>query len=195
MADLACVYNGYLPGVGFGSSLGSPFLPNGPVLGPNLMGSPNGPYASAPWTASGLTETTGQTDPIGGSTASLLTDTAVSTIHQVTQSYTIVVGQKYLATVYFKPGTYTGGIAIGGSYGAFTQAINVSQLGVATVAYGTPTNLVVTSVGGFFKVTFNFVQPASGAGFFAFGFGAGFNIYTGTLQNQTFWGMDLQTST
>ena len=79
-------------------------------FGPNLVPAP--PYGTN-WTLNNLVETTGQTDPLGGTGASLLTDNAVNGAHSIsTPTSTFVLGAKYLYTMYFKPGTYPNGITI-----------------------------------------------------------------------------------
>jgi hypothetical protein len=165
----------------------------GPTLGPNILAAPNGPYLSAPWTGEELTEETGRPDPVGGNTASRLTDNANNAQHRFYQSVQYVGGQKYLTTVYFQVGTYTDGITI--TLDGASTVVSVDAFGVPTVRVGSVTNLRVELVGSsFFKVTFNHVGHDQT--FFIVNFGsAGATSYAGSGQTQTFWGLSSQTST
>jgi hypothetical protein len=166
-------------------------LPNGPVLGPNLLSRPNGPYTSGSWTptAGSLTEVTGQTDPFGGTNASLLTDTAVNEFHDTTTSFVAQAG-KVLVGAYFLPGTYPNGFLL--SDGS-TWLVTITSAGIATGTIGPVSNVVVTTVGGYFRIVFNL--PSYLAGSLLLRFNTANITYAGTLQNQKFSGLSVQTST
>jgi hypothetical protein len=162
----------------------------GPTLGPNILTAPNGPYLDAPWTAEELTETTGRPDPVGGNTASRLTDNANNAQHRFYQSVQYASGQTYLTTVYFQVGTYTDGITI--TLDGANTVVSVDAFGVVTSNVGA-TNVRVQLVGSsFFKVTFNHVGHDQT--FFIVNFGP-VASYVGSGHTQTFWGLSSQTST
>lgn len=171
------------------------------VLGPNLLLSPNGPYASGNWTPNGLTETTGQTDPLGGTTASLLTDTAVASVHQFSQALTPKQFQRYFTTVYLKPGTFTTGADFDMAATNGGGTVHVSNTGAMTVLSAGSISLPASAsvANGFFKCTWIWTAPLAGIGLFTVSFGVGADnaplSYTGTVQTQTFWGMSVQQST
>lgn len=172
-------------------------VPGGLAFGPNLISSPNGPFASGNWTASNVTETTGQTDPLGGTTASLLTDTVTNAQHFVQNggSFTAAAGTKYLFTYYVKPGTYpnkTSCWSIPGA-NAFLEFDNTAHTASDGGGILTFSNLTSTSVAnGFWKVTGTVIASASGAAGFLIGFNTQLGAYAGTLQTFTLWGVSVQ---
>lgn len=162
------------------------------LFGPNLLTNPNGPYGNAPWTLDNVTETTGQADPLGGTTASLITDTALNARHRFYQSIIgMTVGVPYQITVYYKPGTYPNGFTVQSDASGVPGAAFLAPT-TATVLSGSGTAAIAPSTNGFYKCTL--VWTTSGANaFFMVEFGQTLvNPYVGSAQNQTFWGLALQ---
>lgn len=170
----------------------------GIILGPNLIISPNGPYTSGNWGATNVTETTGQTDPLGGTSASLLTDNAVSGQHFVqATAWAPFAGLTYLLSYYVKPGTYPNKITTqtGSGFNVYLEFDGTTH--VAGDGGGTSlSNLSSVAVAnGFFLVSGNFTAPASGGAGFLLGFNHLLGSYVGTSQTFTLWGVSVQTST
>ncbi len=171
----------------------------GIVLGPNVLPTPNGPYTSGSWGATNVTETTGQTDPLGGSTASLLSDGIVAGQHYVSpgQTFAVVNGQKYLMSMYVKSGSFTGDVCL--RYGGMAVVnFNLTSHTGANGSGGTvtPTNISMTLAGnGFYLCRYNFVADASVSTQWYCGYTADLGAYTGSNQTFTLWGAALQTST
>lgn len=165
-------------------------------LGPNLLSAPNGPFASGVWTATALTETTGQTDPFGGTNASLLTDTAAASTHMTVLNVPVAAGTNYRVGIYFKPGTFATGIDVDAGRTNGGGTVHITNAGVVSVVGGNITNLSSVSVGGFFACAWNWVPGLSGIGLYTISFGVGADnaplSYTGTVQNLTLYGASIQ---
>jgi len=161
-------------------------------LSSNLLVNPNGSFQSAPWTPGNLgAETGGQTDPLSGTSAVSEADTAANTTHLIQQSQTSFfgAGHKYFVTVYFKPGTYTGGMIC--TLDNQNCQVSVTNTGTAAIVLGSPTN--VNSVGvanGWFKLTFNWT--GLGGIFFNLYFGTSVAAYVGSGQTNLWWGLSIQ---
>ena len=164
----------------------------GTVLGPNLLSSPNSPAAGG-WATENLTYTAGQTDPLGGTTATLATDNAVNAAHRFFQQSTVLVnGQKYQITAYIKAGTFTGGATISNVSGA---SLNLDTVNGICIAGGTMLTAQATNVGnGWFRYTGTYINTNGTTDFYIVNF-ATTAAYVGTGQTQVFWGMAWQTST
>jgi hypothetical protein len=129
--------------------------------GQNLIIQSNGFTVALGWAVVASTSTGSQSDPFGGSTASLLTADGTSSGHNL-QSPTLAFtsGITYTTSVFFKAGTnnfaqirMTG--AVGGFYGNF----NIST-GVAGTTTATSSSIV--SVGsGWYRASITFVASAS----------------------------------
>jgi len=158
-----------------------------PVLGPNLLVNGNGPYGTAPWALTNLTEITNQPDPFGGNKASLLTDNAVNGTHDFTQfiAYPPVPAKLHI-TIYVKFGTFPGDFEY--TDGA-TTSVGISNAGVPSIIFGNPFNLTSKVVGGFFKVEFD--QVGTGSQFHMVFLNPG-SPYIGSGQNLTIGGLFLQ---
>jgi hypothetical protein len=155
-----------------------PYVPNGPlfneaaggnpVYGANLVPTPNGPYTSASWAGTNVVETTGQTDPFGGTTASRIADNSTSAQHyfKTNASVTLVSGQKYVMSAYLKPLTYTGVFAVTCGAGGGAQAN--FDLTALTGSDGGGTELcsnfsVVAAGNGYYLCSCTFVSSGTGA--------------------------------
>jgi hypothetical protein len=161
--------------------------PSVPVLGPNLLQNPNGPYGSGPWALTNLTEITNQPGPFGTNTASLLTDNAVNGSHDFTQfiAYPAAPAKLHI-TVYVKFGTFPGSFEY--TDGA-TTSVGISNAGVPSIIFGAPFNMTSTLVGGFYKVEFD--QVGTGSQFHMIFLNPG-SPYIGSGQNLTVGGLALQ---
>jgi hypothetical protein len=163
-------------------------------LGPNILLNPNGPFASGNWTPANITETTGQTDPFGGTSASLLTDTATNATHTTSQVYNSgeFAGATYLMTAFVKPGTYTNQIDFQCGAGS-SHIIGFDPVGHGVANVGGMVTVAALAVGnGFWKVTGTYVATSPGAGTAVVGFNNAFAAYAGTLQTFTVSGVSLQ---
>jgi hypothetical protein len=170
-----------------------------PILGPNLIPTPNGPYVSGSWAAIAVTETGSHPDPLGGNTAYLLLDTSATSQHYVktnaAQAYAI--GQKYLVSAYIKAGTYTGVVGIGPGGGGGAQ-MNF-DLSAHTLVDGggtlTMSNFTVTLVNGYYLITGTFNAGVSGLTAAMFVEFDGGGSYTGSGQGFYFFDCSTQTTT
>jgi len=167
-------------------------------LGANLILSPNGPYTSANWSGAAVTETTGQTDPLSGTSASLLTDTVTNTQHYIglAAPVSFLASQKYLLTYYVKPGTWAGIVSFatglgGTAYLEFDCTAHTAADGGGNAVSSPQATLVGN---GFYKVTGTFVNVTGGNASAFLGFSHQAGPYAGSNQNFTLWGVAIQTS-
>jgi hypothetical protein len=129
--------------------------------GQNLVIQSNGFTVALGWAVVASTSTGSQSDPFGGSTASLLTADGTSSGHNL-QSTTLAFtsGITYTTSVYFKAGTnnfaqirMTG--AVGGFYGNFNISTGVAGTTTAT------SSAIVSVGGGWYRASITFVASAS----------------------------------
>jgi hypothetical protein len=166
---------------------------SGGGLGPNLL------PALASWTNNNVTQTAGQADPVGGTAAVLLTDTAVTAQHTASFVYTEpgVTGSRFFFSAYIKPGTYTNQIDIqaGSGSGGGARIIGFDPIGHGVANVGGMEGGVFVSaaangfwfIGGYYSLS-----GAPSAGTALVGFGNSFPSYLGTGQTFTVHNPSLQ---
>ena len=109
------------------------------------------------WALTGSAVTGGFTDPLGGSTAYLIAETAVTSTHNAAQNFSLT-GATCTFSAYLKAGVRTYAFLGNASHAI---SINLST-GVATSATGSPTNITSTSFGnGWYRVSFTVVLVTS----------------------------------
>jgi hypothetical protein len=165
------------------------------TYGPNLVANPLGPYASGGWTPTHLTETTGQTDPTGGTNASLLADTATSTQHYSENNATValVSGSTYRIQFSVEPGTYAGVVCV--QIGGIVDAnFDLTALTGSSSGSTPATNFSMTPIGatGYYLCTCQFVAPTTTSEGVYLGMGASLGSYLGTGANFDFYKLAIQ---
>ncbi len=134
----------------------------GIVLGPNLLASPDGPYGAAPYTLNSVTipQSQNQTDPFGGSTASVVQAVAATAAHFLFGTLGYTAG-KFRVSGYAKPGTANFfGIQVDtGNIVAFNLTTGVGTIQVGTPAFGSS-----PASNGFFYCWVETMNPANGQG-------------------------------
>jgi hypothetical protein len=158
-------------------------------------------FDNAAWTKNNLPITANTVvSPDGTTTADTINDTVdVSNAgHQFTRNVTVAAGEVYLASIYVRSGTGSG-ISIGAAgTGAFSTEQRVffnSNTGIPTVQLGTPTNVVMTAVGGgWYRCSISLTILTSGTMQLVYRLynSAGIGFYTGDgTQNVFIWGAQL----
>lgn len=135
--------------------------------------------------------------PDGLTTAELITDTAVSSIHRISRSFTYTAGQPYTFSMFFKAGTLSNVVMVFPT-APFTTAVR-AQFDLAAGAVvgtptGTPSGYGIQSVGGgWYRCWISKTATAGGAGAIEARLNAGgTDTYTGTLQNLSYWGVQVE---
>jgi len=151
-------------------------------------------YTVYPWQFSiNITESVGQTDPLGGNAASALIDNSATTIHATAAlaPRAPISGRTYRYTAHFAPGTYPGGAYfLANSVAVAVYVTNAGAISVSASSTGTPFNLQSTpEANGFFKISFDYVSDG-GAGI-EFGFGD-HALYSGSGQTIIVWGVSVR---
>jgi hypothetical protein len=119
---------------------------------------------NAAWTQTNVTLTGSQTDPFGGTTASLFNSgTAASTQHYLAQNYTTLPTNTYTFSVYAKVGTtnFIGIYSTSVNQGAF---FNISTGVFTGNIVGAPSSTSITNAGnGWYRVSITIVNASSAA--------------------------------
>lgn len=162
-------------------------------LGPNLITAPNGPFNAAPWSLGNtvLSGDRNQTDPQGGSTASLLADNVTSAQHYILTGVSVTNAQKYRVQMYIKPGTWTGIFCLTFQPGTGNASVDFDLTAhTGASSGGSPTNIQMTAVAnGFYLCQYDIIAGQTNASAnIAHGFGSGVATYAGTGSNVTIWG-------
>ena len=118
----------------------------------------------SPWSTVNVSLTGGQTDPFGGTTASLFNSgVAASTQHYLAQNYTALPTNTYTFSVYAKVGTtnFIGIYSSSASQGAF---FNISTGVFTGNIVGAPSSTSITNAGnGWYRVSITIVNASSAA--------------------------------
>jgi hypothetical protein len=155
--------------------------------GQNLLLQSNA-FTTSPWGSGGVTLTSGQTDPFGGSTAWQANITANGNFYQ---PFTSVTGQTYTWSVYLKAGTFPTSTQLicFATNTIFSAFFNLST-GTVTSTTGTGTAAITSVGGGWYRCSATAVATLSGTGYWEISYTTGatgtFNLYgaqvnTGTL--------------
>jgi hypothetical protein len=154
--------------------------------GQNLLTQSNTPTAGN-WANTGVTLTSGQSDPFGGTAAWLANVTGSGNFNS---GFTLIGGVTYTFSVYLKVGTYPSTVAIycyapNNLYDVF---FNLSTGTVSSTA-GTGVSNSITSVGnGWYKCTATATATASGTGYFEI-------LYSGSTGTFYYYGGQVEIGT
>lgn len=122
--------------------------------------------STANWTGSAATVSAGQTDPLGGTSAFLLTDDTSTGGHGVYQAGTLSTGTTTAISVYAKAGTKNW-IRLGTGSFTFSAWFHLTGTGAVGTTTGTGTRAEIESVGGgWYRCSI--VVPSPGAGLLPF---------------------------
>lgn len=135
--------------------------------------------------------------PDGLTTAELITDTAVSSIHRISRSFTFTAGSSYTFSMFFKAGTLSNVVMVFPT-APFTTSVRAQFDLAAGAVVGTPTGSpsfygIQNVGGGWYRCWISKTATAGGAGDIEARLNAGgSDTYTGTLQTMYWWGVQVE---
>jgi len=135
--------------------------------------------------------------PSGATTADRIADTAVSSIHRISRSFTFTAGQPYTMSIFAKADTLSNLVLVFPA-APFTASVR-AQFDLAAGAVvgtptGTPTGYGIQAIGaGWYRCWISKTATAGGAGGVEVRLNAGgSDTYTGTVQGLYYWGVQVE---